>query len=188
VKTSLSVFVAATQISALVCGLAASCLGETAPAPERAYLVKITDVRRQSGFQAMTQAEVADLKKQNDLEQKLFPQALIQAEQEWKADKQNDKTPFPSTKFAPPHVTVMEQYPSREQAEKKVEVYVGRDLKKAKPDATAKVDSAKAAREEIADRACQLLQAKLADLVTKEKEKTAAKDAPAATEKAEKAE
>ena len=157
-----------TLVAFLVLGAAAAfqALGQSA------YVVTITDLRKDVSYEVMTREQVAALKAQLQAEARLFPAAVAAARKEWEAGDMTKDKPFQTTGLAARKMR--EEGPfSQEMARKKADKKIERDMNRDYDEALAKSKGPKkknlsekdirkqerdAMRDQIAEEAAALVQ------------------------------
>ena len=156
-----------TLVAFLVLGAAAAfqALGQSA------YVVTITDLRKDVSYEVMTREQVAALKAQLQAEARLFPAAVAAARKEWEAGDMTKDKPFQTTGLAARKMR--EEGPfSQEMAKKKADKKIERDMNRDYDEALAKSKGPKtkpsekeirkqerdAMREQLAEDAAALVQ------------------------------
>lgn len=104
---------------------------------QSAYVVTITDLRKNVSYEVMTREQVSALKAQLQAEARLFPAAVAAARKEWEAGDMTKDKPFQTTGLAARKMR--EEGPfSQEMAKKKADKKIERDMDRNYEDALAK--------------------------------------------------
>ncbi len=122
-----------TLVAFLVLGAAAAfqALGQSA------YVVTITDLRKDVSYEVMTREQVSALKAQLQAEARLFPAAVAAARKEWEAGDMTKDKPFQTAGLAARKMR--EEGPfSQEMAKKKADKKIERNMDRDYDDALAK--------------------------------------------------
>ena len=156
-----------TLVAFLVLGAAAAfqALGQSA------YVVTITDLRKDVSYEVMTREQVAELKARIQTEARLFPAAVAAARKEWEANDLTKDKPFQTAGLAARKFRQEGPF-SQEMAKKKADKKIERNMDRDYDDALAKSKGPKtkpsekeirkqerdAMREQLAEDAAALVQ------------------------------
>ncbi len=157
---------------ALALGIAVSAQAQSV------YLVRVSDMAKNDGYEVLTREEVAALQKAVTEETRAYPAALAAVKKAWDEDEATKKTPFPSAKLSARKLQPKGPLP-RDQAEKQKEKAVERldaamvkameEKKKKGSSAAAKADAEKEAkREQSVAEAHDKLREKMKELLGRE--------------------
>lgn len=145
---------------------------------QSAYVVTITDMRKNNSYEVVSREQLATLKTRLQVEARLFPAAVAAARKEWEASDLTKGKPFQTTGLAARKMRAegpLNQEMARKKADKKLERDMDRDFEDGKSKGSKKKLSEKevkkldreAMREQLAGDAAALVQKHL-DALLKE--------------------
>ncbi len=134
-------------------------------------LVRVADLKREVTYVLMTPAEFKELEKETALRTRLFSRAMELAQKEWRADASLSKLPFPAGRLSPPVAQVMERPATREQAERRLRSLEEREADRREQDAKKAETAKEKERERHVQRAFEMVQDKLNELIAREKKR-----------------
>lgn len=111
--------------------LATSLLAATNLLAQSAYLVTITDMRKNSTYEVMSREDLKTLQERLKLETRYFPAALAAAKKAWEADAMNKGIPFAGSGLSPRKMRMegpFKEDVARKKAEKKTERAMDKDF------------------------------------------------------------
>lgn len=146
------------------------------PVPKREvklHLVKITDRSGEEEYRLISPEELKSLQNELAIEAKCFEKALNLTEKEWKKDEETAKKPFPTSAINKRKVEELGFFTDEKKADEKLARYQKRDTEKPKDDRrnvpnderSKKLAEREAERSQLAEKARQLFEAKLAEVM-----------------------
>lgn len=146
------------------------------PAPKREvklYLVKTTDRSGEQEYKLISPEELKALQNELAMEAKCFEKALNLTEKEWKKDEETSKKPFPASAINRRKVEELGFFTDEKKADEKLSRYQKKDTGKPKDDKknvpnderSKKLAEREAERRQLAEKARQLFEAKLAEIM-----------------------
>lgn len=156
------------------------------PALAGQYVIaKVTGIDKSTTYKVLSAEEFKALESQTALEERLYRQAEDMVRKEWKENEATRKDPFPGSAVGAPKVMSFKAFASQEDAQAEMGEREQREQRSAdrkaerEKDTTVKKDKEKDARdkmkeqekEALAQKAADMLEARIKELVDKEKAK-----------------